>query len=70
MPLAPSARTLAAISPPKRHPLAATLLVAEHLVDATVRDEPLDLSGRWELGERTGDPIHVRGILDRQRAKV
>ncbi len=56
--------------PAVRHPLAETLLVAEHLVDATVRDEPLDLSGRGELGERTGDPIHVRRILDRQLAKV
>lgn len=55
--------------PAERHPLAETLFVAEHLAGALSRGEPLDLFGLWDLGELTGDPTHVRGIIDRQLAK-
>ena len=70
MPLAPSARTLVALSPPNgirwpRRGLWLNISSTQQFVD-----EPLDLSGRGELGEWTGDPIHVRGILDRQLTKV
>lgn len=56
--------------PAERHPLAETLFVAESLVGASSRGERYDLFGLWELGELTGDSTHVRGILDRQLAKV
>ncbi|WP_411278825.1 HDOD domain-containing protein [Gemmatimonas sp.] len=54
----------------ERHPLAETLFVAEYLAGAVSRGEPLDLFGLWDLGELTGDPTHVRGIIDRQLTKV
>ncbi len=56
--------------PSERHPLAETLFVAEYLAGAVGRGEPLDLFGLWDLGELTGDPTHVRGIIDRQLAKA
>ena len=52
-------------TPADGHPLAETIFVAEHLASANARGEPLDLFGLWDLGELTGDPTHVRGILDR-----
>ncbi len=55
--------------PGDRHPLAETLFVAEHLEAAVSRGEPLDLFGLWELGDLTGDPMHVRGIIDRQLSR-
>lgn len=55
--------------PGDRHPLAETLFVAEHLEATVSRGEPLDLFGLWELGELTGDPTHLRGIIDRQLSK-
>ena len=56
--------------PAERHPLAETLFVATSLVASSSRREPFDLFGLWELGELTGDPTHVRGILDRQLTRV
>ena len=56
--------------PAERHPLAETLFVAEALASASSRGEPFDLFGLWELGDLTGDPMHVRGIIDRQLAKA
>ncbi len=52
--------------PSQKHPLAETLFVAEHLAGALNRGEALDLFGLWGLGELTGDPTHVQGIIDRQ----
>ena len=56
--------------PAERHPLAETLFVAESLVRSSSRGESFDLFGLWDLGELTGDPTHVRGILDRQLARA
>lgn len=55
--------------PAEKHPLAETLFVAEQLAASVSRGEPLDLFGLWELGELTGDPTHVRGIIDRQLSR-
>lgn len=53
----------------EKHPLAETMFMADHLVNAASGEE-LDLVSLWYDGELTGDQARVRGILDRMYASA